>query len=251
MQVYLAVMSSDICLIAKRPLYYSDGAIAHQAGQWVLPGGGQENGETEIDGAFREFREETNKHATLTLKEQYNGTIGFPYRTNDYSLVTFTVFQNILNDIYNNIDQSALSDELESLSLVQRSSITTLLGINSNPANPQGHEHTQSITWFKEMAEYLRNGTIPGNAEQNPMPRVLGQIRLGVKTQSPQPSGPGVQSQLSQSSVSGIPRPICFGVRNQRPPPPGPGVPRPICFGVRSQRPPPPVSGGRGQPFQP
>jgi 8-oxo-dGTP pyrophosphatase MutT (NUDIX family) len=172
MQVYAAVYDNlkHVLIGRKRrsnqfwegQLTFNGRTEVNQAGQFCLPGGRKDRGETIIQGAAREFAEETGIDiGGLPARRVRNYADG----TSQYAMVMFEHHDvlGLVAQINRNLAPSAVDArrpagaqvkcwELEDVLALGGHVVTRFLG---TPVTPIGTGHRHSISWYARMAADL------------------------------------------------------------------------------------------------
>lgn len=178
MQVYLAVRNSngDTIIVKKQEFNawwkgrVQRRGIVNQAGQWALPGGGQEDGEDYVQAALREFKEETGVDLDdyLDDAEVAHGSV-------NYVLVALELGDKEVKEICNQVNANvAVSSgngnnptcnkivdwELASAKLCSKAELKNHLGKLQDVPDPAKQEMGKdplrhAIDWYARIAVYL------------------------------------------------------------------------------------------------
>lgn len=191
-QVYLAVMSdTGGVLIARKNWYWKGGStFLNNAGQWVFPGGGVEEGEDRASAAIREFREETNVDLT-----QYStsGKLYCFFKEECYSLYVFIVdedsFKTILALVTKSLFEKSTKDpELIEVKAVAAHDLDQYLGKRISPdTSIKGYDPSdrrQSIDWYESMARALKLSEEPPIEVPFPQPSPFSQPKPSLSFSS-------------------------------------------------------------------
>lgn len=181
MQVYAAVHDDMSNYLIVRKRYQNrwwggqsgDSATVNQAGQWALPGGRQDAGETALATARREFLEETG----MDLRTVAGVTGSVAIARTHYTVVDFDLspaqLVNVQLTTNANVQPSGADAgrpagghvddwELQETRIVPAGQLRNFLGVRQ-PAPPgvrvvvaRQPAHTQAIDWYADIATVLR-----------------------------------------------------------------------------------------------